>query len=115
MATKPKSKPDKPEPRHPVDTDLLYELASIACTTEEMARILGVSKSTLERHYLDVMQRGRMDCNASLRRKQYEVAMRGNVGMLIWLGKNILGQAEKFDVRGSGADGFEFVSGDNNP
>jgi hypothetical protein len=72
-----------------------------------------VSKSTLERHYLDIMQRGRCDCQASLRRKQYEIAMKGNVSMLIWLGKNILNQAEKFDVRGGGADGFEFYSADN--
>ena len=30
-----------------------------------------------------------------LRRKQYEVAMAGNVPMLIWLGKQYLDQAEK--------------------
>ena len=30
----------------------------------------------------------------SLRRKQYEVAMSGNTSMLIWLGKNILGQRD---------------------
>jgi hypothetical protein len=32
----------------------------------------------------------------SLKRKQYEVAMSGNVSMLIWLGKNILGQRDTF-------------------
>jgi hypothetical protein len=31
--------------------------------------------------------------------KQYEVAMRGNVAMLIWLGKQHLGQAEKVEEK----------------
>ena len=37
----------------------------------------------------------------SLRRKQYEVALSGNPSMLIWLGKNVLGQSDQVqqDVR----------------
>lgn len=31
----------------------------------------------------------------NLLKKQYDVAMAGNVSMLIWLGKNILGQSDK--------------------
>jgi hypothetical protein len=31
----------------------------------------------------------------NLRKKQYDVAMAGNVSMLIWLGKNELGQTDK--------------------
>lgn len=31
----------------------------------------------------------------NLKRKQYDVAMAGNVTMLIWLGKNELGQSDK--------------------
>ena len=33
-----------------------------------------------------------------LRRKQWQVAMEGNVQMLIWLGKNILGQKDVADT-----------------
>ncbi len=32
-----------------------------------------------------------------LLQKQYDVAMKGNVSMLIWLGKNHLGQSDKID------------------
>ena len=35
---------------------------------------------------------------ASLRRKQYEVAMGGNCTMLVWLGKQYLGQTDKIDA-----------------
>lgn len=34
----------------------------------------------------------------NLRKKQYDVAMAGNVSMLIWLGKNELGQSDKSDI-----------------
>ena len=34
----------------------------------------------------------------NLLKKQYEVAMAGNVSMLIWLGKNELGQTDKQEV-----------------
>ena len=33
----------------------------------------------------------------SIRRKQFEVAMNGNIAMLIWLGKNWLGQTDTID------------------
>lgn len=33
----------------------------------------------------------------NLRKKQYDVAMAGNVSMLIWLGKNELGQKDKLE------------------
>ena len=34
----------------------------------------------------------RLGGNISIRRAQFELAMRGNTAMLIWLGKNLLGQ-----------------------
>jgi hypothetical protein len=33
----------------------------------------------------------------NIRKKQYDVAMAGNVSMLIWLGKNELGQTDKVE------------------
>ena len=40
--------------------------------------------------------------NAGLKRKQYEGAMGGNVTMLIWMGKNYLGQSDKYRVNHGG-------------
>lgn len=44
--------------------------------------------------------KGHQECNASLRRKQYQVAMRGNVTMLIWLDKQRLGGKDKSEFAG---------------
>lgn len=41
----------------------------------------------------------------NLLKKQYDVAMAGNVSMLIWLGKNELGQKDKQEVDNLSSDG----------
>lgn len=42
--------------------------------------------------------------------KQYEVAMKGNVPMLVWLGKQYLGQADKQEIKSDQKHSFENVS-----
>lgn len=81
------------------------KMAAIFCTGEEIANILKISYDTLERR---VKEKYGISCadyikkhgdlgRMSLRRKQYEVAKMGNVSMLIWLGKQYLGQTDKRD------------------
>jgi len=72
-------------------------MASIGCTVDEMATILGCSGRTLQRRFVTPIERGRSRLNRSLRRKQAEMALNGNVTMLIWLGKQYLGQRDKTD------------------
>ena len=36
----------------------------------------------------------------SLRRKQFETALAGNVTMMVWLGKQYLGQKDKTEITG---------------
>lgn len=81
----------------------IEKMASIFCTGEEIANVMGFSYDTLERRVKEKYNiscaeyikskgdRGRM----SLRRKQADVALSGNVSMLIWLGKQELGQSDK--------------------
>ncbi len=61
----------------------------------EIGHILGCSPDTLQRNYAAVIEEGRSQGKSSLKRKQYEVAMSGNVTMLIWLGKIKLGQVDQ--------------------
>lgn len=42
--------------------------------------------------------------------KQYEVAMKGNVPMLVWLGKQYLGQADKQEIKSDQKHSFENIS-----
>lgn len=85
-------------PRKELDEKLLEELATIGCTTPEMATILDVSEDTLERNFAGILKKGRANLDMSLRRKQVNVANTGNVTMLIWLGKQRLGQTDKVET-----------------
>lgn len=89
-----------PRPRKQVDTEKLKQLAAIGLTSAEMAAVLDVSIDTLERRYRKHMEKGRQMRNASVRRKQYEMAMNGNATMLVWLGKQFLGQKDKMEHSG---------------
>jgi hypothetical protein len=81
-------------PKIEIDEELLYKLATIHCTMKEMVDIMGVSQDTLKRNYAHIIDKGKSDGKMRLRRKQIEVAMSGNHTMLIWLGKQMLGQSE---------------------
>jgi len=92
-------------PPKPVDEQKLDLLASLGLTTAEIAAVLEVSPDTLEEKYAEEMAIGKQKCKASVRRKQFELAMAGNPTMLIWLGKQILGQKERYEQLVSGPDG----------
>jgi hypothetical protein len=79
-------------------------LGRIQATTKECAAVLGVTEKTFiefrKRHpeiqsaYEEGVGAGR----ASLRRRQFKAAEAGNATMLVWLGKQYLGQTDKQDI-----------------
>ena len=85
-------------PKVAIDETQVEAMASIGCTVEEIALVLGCSERTLQSRFCTPMKRGRARINRSLRRKQVDLALGGNVTMLIWLGKQMLGQREKTDA-----------------
>lgn len=86
-------------PRKPVDEKLISDLARIHCTVDEIASIAGVSRDTLDRNYAELIENGKRDGKASLRRVQYKAAVDGNPTMMIWLGKNLLQQSDKIEQK----------------
>lgn len=88
-------------PRKEINLKQLEKLAEINCSYEEMSSILEVDERTLSRNYVQVIKKGRDKGKMSLKRKQWEVAMGGNVSMLIWLGKQILGQTDRNEITGN--------------
>lgn len=82
-------------PRKDLNVVHIEKLASYHLTTEEIASFMECSPDTLERRYAGILEKGKNQGKISLKRKQMEVAMSGNVTMLIWLGKQYLGQREK--------------------
>jgi hypothetical protein len=81
-----------------IDYDTVKNLAKICCTQEEIASVMGCSVKTLQRRrqFNKAYQDGLNDARASLRRLQWRSAVNGNITMQIFLGKNLLGQRDKF-------------------
>ena len=77
-----------------ISPDEIYKLAAIGSNDREIARWFDINEDTLRYNFADVMEKGREDLKHSLRRAQIKVALGGNATMLIWLGKNILGQSD---------------------
>ena len=77
-----------------LDHDLIFKLATIHCTYEEIAAVAGTSVSTLEKRFKHLIDKGRSEGKKSLRRAQMERALAGDVRMQIWLGRNYLDQKD---------------------
>lgn len=78
----------------PVCPDEVETLASVGCTDRDIARHFGVKEDTLRRSFADYLAKGRHQLQLRLRQKQLQVALEGNVVMLIFLGKVYLQQNE---------------------
>lgn len=88
-------------PRKPVPIDLaeLEKLAAMHCTQEEAAAWFGVTQKTISyklriKPFKQVWETGWAKGNISLRRTQKQRADGGDKTMLIWLGKQWLGQKD---------------------
>lgn len=89
-------------PQKQIDWDQVDKLCAIHCTGEEQANILGVDYDTLNRachrehnlSFAEYFKQKSATGKMSLRRRQYSAAMDGNTTMLVWLGKNWLGQSD---------------------
>lgn len=92
--------PGRPPKAKTINRAFVLELASKGHSIEEISEMAGVAKSTLRGSCLTELMRGRLMCGASLRAKQFELAMNGNATMLIFLGKQILGQHDRQEVSG---------------
>lgn len=91
-------------PRFLIDYRLAACLGGIHCTVEEIAAVLGCSKRTLERdaEFCRIHKKGLDEGRIALRRLQWEAAKQGNVTILIWLGKQYLGQRDRHEIGGEG-------------
>lgn len=72
----------------------VYKLAQIGCKNQEIADWFGLDENTLTYNFSVELLKGRESLKQSLRRAQLSLALSGNAVMLIWLGKNILGQSD---------------------
>jgi hypothetical protein len=87
-------------PKLNIDPEQVIRLARLHCTMQEMADFFGCHRETLRDNFSSEIAKGRSEGNISLRRKQWQIAVeKGNAVMLIWLGKQMLGQVnERLDA-----------------
>lgn len=91
----------------------LSDMCKIHCTGEECAAILGMDYDTLNNRlkadghggFSDYFKIHSSGGKMSLRRRQFASALDGNVGMMIWLGKQHLGQTDKQETDLKSSDG----------
>tara|TARA_Y100001973_G_C5187076_1_gene328548 strand:- start:1746 stop:2078 length:333 start_codon:yes stop_codon:yes gene_type:complete len=95
--TKEKKKSGRPK-KHNVDPEKVEQLAGFGCTNTEICSFFDFSNRTLTRNYAENLAKGRDKGKIRLRQLQWRAAEKGNTSMLIWLGKQILGQTEKTEV-----------------
>ncbi len=94
----------KPAVISPADEALAHQLATEGATDGEIAGSLGIAQARLADYksaregLRDAIDRGRREWTISLRRAQTLLAREGNATLLIWLGKNALGQTDRVDV-----------------
>ena len=75
-----------------VPPDEVIKLAKLWCSMQEIAEWFEIPRETLKYNFSDLIAKGRAETKQALRRSQIKSALGGNTTMLIWLGKNILGQ-----------------------
>jgi len=87
-----------------IDYATVEKLALIHCTQEEIAHFLGVSVDTLlsRKEFVEIYKKGISKGKMSLRRMMWKQAEEGNVTMMIWLSKQLLGYWDRQDVGFSG-------------
>jgi hypothetical protein len=82
-------------PNKDVDQDVIAKLSQIGCTQEEIGAVVGISARTLQRRFSDLVEENKNIGKASLRKRMWASALKGNPNMMIWLSKNYLGMKDR--------------------
>ena len=84
--------------KYNIDTEQVEKLAGLGCTNTEIASFFDVGEHVIRKSYAEFLEKGRDKGKIRLRQWQMKAAERGNVAMLIWLGKQMLGQSDKQEI-----------------
>ena len=103
-------------PKLLIDWDELDRLCDMQCTLFEISNWFKCSEDTIERRckeekrltFADYFKKMSAGGKISLRRAQFKAATGGSVAMLIWLGKQYLGQKDKIEKTADDHDAFTF-------
>jgi cytochrome c-type biogenesis protein CcmH/NrfF len=77
-----------------IDRDLVFRLACIQCSDQEIAEVVGTTVTTLRKRFGKILEQGKQEGRQSLRRAMYEKAMNGDSRLQIFLSKQYLGMRD---------------------
>jgi hypothetical protein len=107
----------RPQKEATLTADQIERLASVGCTDDEIAALASIDQATLKRSFAPLLKSGRANMRDRLRTAQVRKALghyyekvdkEGNIEiyttppdntMLIWLGKQYLGQSDKVESK----------------
>ena len=81
-------------PKAKLSVEAIGQMALEGAKNSEIAALLGVADETITDNFSKILTQKRAERRTNIRRKQYTLAINGNVSMLIWLGKQELEQRE---------------------
>lgn len=95
-------------PKKEIDSVLFDELIQLPLSNEDIAKCLRCHVDTVNAYcqerfgvsFSDCKEQNRQTFRKNILAKQYEMACKGDRVMLIWLGKQYLGQSEKTVIQG---------------
>ena len=83
--------------RRKIERQQVVSLAALMLSFDEIGNVVGCSGNHVRTKYARAVEEGRAEGKKSLRRAQFEKALAGDTRMLIFLGKNYLGQSDDGD------------------
>ena len=84
--------------KYDIDPKQVEKLAAYGCTNTEIASFFGCSKDLISKSYSTNVEKGKDSGRIRLRQLQWRAAERGNIPMLIWLGKQVLDQSDRKEI-----------------
>ena len=89
-----------------ISEETVAAMAFAGSPTVEIAEFLGCDEGTIRKRFSEILTKGRASRRIKLRQAQLKAAMGGNVTMLIFLGKQELGQKDTIELKSLDLDGM---------
>jgi len=87
-----------------IDPDQVAALAFEGASNREIAEIVGCDEITIRRRFVAILTKKRAERRVWLRSLQNQAAAERQPTMLVWLGKQVLGQTDRPDLAGDPPD-----------
>lgn len=84
-------------PKLDIDPNVVAAMAFAGSPTVEIAAYLGCDEGTIRKRFSEILTKERAGRKHKLRQLQWAAATKGNVTMLIFLGKQELGQKDSVE------------------